>query len=211
MAKVRYSVWVLSVLISSLLLASCGGGGSQGSSQPDYKSIKTMVLDIMQSEDGKKTIANTLKDKKVKEELLLDTSTIQSSLIQSFAKPDNPKIKEAFQDPKFTTTLAKAMKNEQKNLMKDLMKDPEYQKLLISTLQDPEYERAMLQLMKSSAYRKQTMQIMMEALQSPLFQAKLLKLMEKAAEEAMKPKKQGQGGGGGGDSQSGDGGDGGGQ
>lgn len=194
--------WLLLTL--SLMLSSCSsGGGQQGSSQPDYKTVKTMVLDILQTEEAKKTVSEMMKDDKFKQSMMLDQSTIQSTLVQSISDPNNPHIKEAFKDPKFASTIAKSMKSENKQLMKDLMKDPEYQKELMSIMKDPEFEKGLMDLMKSSAYRKQTMQIMKESLQSPLFQEELMKLMTKATEEMMKPKeekkgkKKGGGGGGG--------------
>ncbi|WP_139492757.1 spore germination lipoprotein GerD [Brevibacillus dissolubilis] len=218
MTKTRYSFWLFSLIGVSMLLASCGGGQQQGVAQPDYKTTKAMVLDIIQTDEAKKAVVDIMKDEKVQQEVVMNPETMRTTLIQSFAKPDNPQIKEAFQDPKFTGTLAKAMKDEQKKLMKDLMKDPEYQKMLIQTMKDPEFEKNMMDLMKSSAYRKQTMAVMKEALDSPLFEAEMVKLMVKAQEEAMKPKTQakkqsggdGESGGSGGDGGGGEGGGGGG-
>ncbi|MGC5327750.1 spore germination lipoprotein GerD [Brevibacillus sp. SYSU BS000544] len=196
MSKVRIAFWMPSLLITMMMLTSCGGGGgqAQASSQPDYKTVKTMVLDIMQTEEAKKTVSTMMKDEKFKQSMILDASTVRTTLVQSLANPKNPQIKEAFSDPKFTSTLAKSMKEENKNLLKDLMKDPEYQKMMISVLKDPEFEKNLLDLMKSSAYRQHTMQIMKEALKSPLFQEELLKLMTKATEEMMKPETLKQGG-----------------
>ncbi len=183
--------WSVLIVSLSLLITSCGGGSqSQGQSQPDYKSVKSMVLDIMQTEEAKKTLSTMMKDEKFKQNVVMDESTVRTTLIKSIAQPNNPQIKEAFKDPKFTTVLAKSMKNENKQLLKDLMKDPEYQKLMIDIMKDPEYQKSLLDLMKSSAYRKQTMQVMKESLQSPLFQAQLLKLMESANESMMKPQQE---------------------
>ncbi len=186
----RRYLWVSSLLAATLLLSSCGFGGNQSrqQSQPDYKTMKTMVLDIMQTEEAKDSIARMMKDERFKKEMVLDTAAVRTTLLKSLADPKSPQIKEAFHDPKFTSTLAKSMKDENKKLLKDLMKDPEYQKMLISVMQDPEFEKRLMQLMKSSAYRQQTMQIMKEALQSPLFQADMVKLMTKANEEMTKPK-----------------------
>lgn len=196
MGKVRISFWMTTFIASMLLLSSCGGGGgkAQGSSQPDYKTIKTMVLDIMQTEEAKKTVSKMMKDEKFKQSMILDTSTVRTTLIKSIADPKNPQIKEAFNDPKFTSTLAKSMKNENKELLKDLMKDPEYQKMMVSVMKDPEFEKNLMDLMKSSAYRQQTMQVMKEAIKSPLFQAELLKIMTKVNEDMMKPKEEKKGG-----------------
>lgn len=213
MTIIRRNV-LLAVLGISLLLTSCGGGGggqAQGKSTPDYKTVKTMVLDIMQTEDAKKALAKVMQDEKFKQSMIMDETMIRTTLIQSLGNPQNPQIKEAFRDPKFAGELAKIMKNENKKLIKDLMKDPEYQKMMIGILKDPEFERHLIEVMKSSAYRQQTMQIMKEAMQSPLFQAEMVKIMTKAAEEMTKPKEQKKKGGGqGGGQGSGDGGGGGG-
>lgn len=206
MGKKAMTFW--SLVIVCLVMTSCTGGGqAQGTSQPDYKSVKDMVLDILQTDEAKKSVEKMMKDEKFKQNIMLDESTVKTTLIQSMADPKNPQIKEAFKDPKFASTLAKSMKDEHKKLMKDLMKDPDYQKMLITVMKDPEFEKNLMELMKSSAYRKQTMTIMKESLQSPLFQDEMMKLMTKSQEEMMKPKelkkgkKKGgeEGGGGGGD------------
>ncbi|MGE5704957.1 MAG: spore germination lipoprotein GerD [Clostridia bacterium] len=190
MRNSRYVGLLLAILI--FLLSGCGAGGqAQQSSQPDYKSVKDMVLDILQTEEAKKAVSTMMKDEKFKQSMILDESTVRTTLIQSIAKPDNPQIKEAFKDPKFTSALAKTMKSENKTLMKDLMKDPEYQKQLIEVMKDPEFEKNMLDLMKSSAYRKQMMQVMKESMKSPLFQAEMMKMMETVTEDMMKPKQMG--------------------
>ncbi|UYZ13448.1 spore germination lipoprotein GerD [Brevibacillus sp. WF146] len=187
MRKRTVSFWLL--LAVSLVMTSCGvGGTAQNTTHPDYRSMKDMVLDILKTDEAKKSVINMMKDESFKRSLIMDESTVRTALIQSISKPDNPQIKEAFKDPKFTSTLAKSMKNEHKALMKDLMKDPEYQKMMISIMRDPEFEKNMMELMRSSAYRKQTMQIMKEAMQSPLFQAEMMTLMTKATEDMMKPK-----------------------
>ncbi|WP_232699832.1 spore germination lipoprotein GerD [Brevibacillus daliensis] len=203
------TVWFRYIILMTfvLLISGCTGTSSSTESQPDYKSTKTMVVDILQTEDAKKAVENMMKDENFQKKLALTPDMVRTTLIQSIAKPNNPQIKEAFKDPTFTSTLAKSMKDENKKLLKDLMKDPEYQQMMISILKDPEFEKSLLDLMKTSAYRKQTMQIMKDTLESPLFQAEMLKLMTKAQEEMLKPEKKGKGrekkssGGGGGGGQ----------
>ncbi|MED4569910.1 spore germination lipoprotein GerD [Brevibacillus agri] len=208
MRKKALSFWLSAIVC--LVLSSCSGGGqAQGSSQPDYKSVKDMVLDILQTDEAKQSVGKMMKDEKFKQSLMIDESTVRTTLIQSMTNPNSSHIKEAFKDPKFASTLAKSMKDEQKTLMKDLMKDPEYQKQLISVMKDPEFEKNLMDLMKSAAYRQQTMQIMKESLQSPLFQAELMKIMTKVSEDLtkpkeLKPKKKGKGGGSGESGESGD-------
>lgn len=208
MRKMSMTIWLLAIVC--LVMTGCTSGGqAQGTSQPDYKSVKDMVLDILQTDEAKSSVEKMMKDEKFKQNIMLDESTVRTTLIQSMTNPNSPHIKEAFKDPKFASTLAKSMKNEQKTLMKDLMKDPEYQKDLVTLMKDPEFEKNLMDLMKSSAYRQQTMQIMKESLQSPLFQAEMMKLMTKVQEEMTKPKelkpKKGKG------KQGGEGGEGGGE
>lgn len=218
MSKKAISSWLL--VLACLIMTSCVSSGQEQSSQLDYKNMKDMVLDIMQTDEAKKSVEKMMKDENFKQRIIMDESTVRTALIQSMTNPNNTHIKEAFKDPKFASTLAKSMQDEHKKLMKDLMKDPEYQKQLVSILKDPEFEKNLLDLMKSAAYRQQTMQIMKESLESPLFQVELMKLLTKVTEEMTKPKalqskksengrRDGGGGGGGGDGGDG-GGDGGG-
>ncbi|AYB40281.1 spore germination lipoprotein GerD [Brevibacillus laterosporus] len=186
MLNKHFFVALIPVLACGLLLSSCGTT-SQNQSQPDYKSTKTMVLDILQTDEAKKTMESMMKDESFQKNLIMNPETVRTTLIQSIAKPNNPHIKQAFKDPKFTSTLAKSMKAENKKLLKELMKDPEYQQMMLSILKDPEYEKSLLDLMKTSAYRKQTMQIMKDSLESPMFQAEMLKIMTKAQEDMMNP------------------------
>lgn len=188
MGKLRHLL-LFTILFPTTLLVSCAQQTEQ-QAQPDYRTMKSMVIDILQTEEAKDAVGKLLADEKLKQKLVVDPETIRTTLIQTISKPDNAAIKEVFQDPKFASTLAKALQEETKKLMKDLMKDPEYQKMMIELMQDPEFEKQMINLMKSSAYRKQTMQIMKESLQSPMFQEDMLKLMRKASEEMMKPQQK---------------------
>jgi spore germination protein D len=190
LVNVRNSLWLPLLLTVALFVTGCGSSSPQSSSasHPDYKSTKAMVLDILQTDDAKKAVANMMKDEKFKANMVLDSSTLRTTMIQTLGNPKSPQMKQMFESPRFTSQLAKSMKDENKKLMKDLMKDPEYQKMMVSVMKDPEFEKNMMDLMKSSAYRKQTMQVMKESLQSPLFQAEMMKLMTKAAEEMTQPK-----------------------
>src|SRR5690606_31298453 len=96
----------------SLVLAGCGTTQTQPA-QPDYNNVKTMVLDIMETEDAKKSIARILQNDNIKSQLMMDTEMVRSTLINTMASPENTHLKEAFKDPKFASTLAKSMKDEQ--------------------------------------------------------------------------------------------------
>lgn len=189
-----------------ILFSACSPGeGGKQANKPDYKETKQMLVDIMQTEDGKKAVVDILKDPKYQEQILVSEQSIRSTIEKTINEPKNKKkLVEIMKDPKFAAELGKTLKEQNKKLLKDLMKDPEYQKMLIDVMKDPEFEKQLLETMKSSAYRQQMMTVMKDALESPMFQLEMMKLMEKAQKEAAKPKKQkkgqDQGGGGGGSS-----------
>lgn len=218
MAKMVINMKKGNLLLSLLLAGSLSGcatfASPQGGESPDYEQIKTMVQDILQTEDGKKAIQQTLKDESIKKELLMSGEEVKSAVQTTLlSQQGQAQFKKMLDDPTFASKLAKSMQKENRTLLKDLMKDPDYQKMLIQTMKDPEFEKNLLDLMKTSTYRDQMMTVIKDAIQSPLFKDELMKLITKATEEAMKPeaqKKAGGGGGGGGGGQEGGGGGGGG-
>lgn len=215
MLRITYFVSALAVF---LFITGCnqGGQGSQGQ-KPDYKETKQMVLDILQTDEGKKVITETLTDPKVKQKVILSDVKMQQTIEKSLTSPENKKqLQEVMKDPKFAASFAKAIKEENKKLQKDLMKDPEYQAMMIQLLDNPEAQKILLDTMKSKAYRQQTMNVMKEAMESPMFRLEIMQLLEKVYEEQTKPEKKdkkGKGGGGqdggGGGSENGGGGGGG--
>lgn len=195
--------WIPFSLVFALLFVTigCNAGGEQA--KPDYKETKQMVLDIIQTDEGKKIISEVVTDPKVKEKVILSDVKIQQTIESALTSPENAKqIQEVMKDPKFASSFAKAIKDQNKELQKDLLKDPKYQEMIINIWKDPEAEQLLLDVMKSKAYRQQTMAIMKESLDSPMFRAELMELLSKVYEEETKPKKKGkkgeQGGGGGG-------------
>ncbi|NBI30387.1 spore germination lipoprotein GerD [Chengkuizengella marina] len=195
----------MSKLIKSLifillicLTTSCGSDQSGGTQA--YKDTKSMVLDILQSEDGKKIITEALeKDEESKNgpKMLQKLPTQQKEEIQGavkllFTDPSFPKYFEDMmkKDPKFTGEFAKTIQEQNKDIHKELLKDPEYQALLLEVMKDPEYKDMIFEIMKGKEYRKQTMGIMQDALNSPLFRVELMDLLKKAMEEETKPKEE---------------------
>lgn len=206
-------IGLISVIMTVALLTSCGAGGqSQGA---DYKETKTMVLDILKSDDGKKAIqkaqgggssgggdegggeggegsggggggGSQMKSLSVGDQQMLQTA-VKDVLT---AEGTTQIIQNLMKDPKFAGDFAKTIKKENKQLLKDLMKDPEYQKDLAVVMKNPEYEKMLMDTMKSTQYRQQMMTVIQESLQSPLFKAQLIQLMSKALEEQMKPGKE---------------------
>ncbi len=162
----------------------------------DYSAVKSMVVDILKTEDGQKAIGEaTLRSSSVDSTQLRILQTGEGQKLQMAVKEilSDPAyalpLKEMMVDPKFAGDFAKALRTEMKDINKALIKDPEYQQALIDVMKDPQIKQMILETMKGSEYRKQMMTVMKESFDNPLFKADILKLMEKALEEQSKPKK----------------------
>jgi spore germination protein D len=199
MTKRRLYRIIIPTVCLILLISGCGAGAQQSGGM-NYKDMKAMVVDILDSEEAKKAI------KKANEAgggiQMLNTEEgqqIQLAVKEVLTDPNYPKhLEKMMTDPKFAGDFAKAVSKENKQLHKDLMKDPEYQTLMIDVMKNPEFEKILLDTLKGKEYRTQAMAVFQEALENPLFKVELMKLMKKVMEEESKPKKKEEGGGGGG-------------
>lgn len=185
-------VAIFIILVS--VLSSCGQESS-GSSGPSYKEIKSMVIDILQTEEGQKAI---------QEASLVGQDTDQNQLIQMLSTPQGQQMQLAVKeimtdpsyhkhlqmlmtDPKFAGEFAKAIQKENEQIHKGLLKDPEYQTMLLEVFNNQEFKEILFEVMKSKEYRQQTMTVMQESLEDPIFKLEMLELLKKAVEEASEP------------------------
>lgn len=193
MRNVKNRMFFRMLLLSAVIMIVTGCASEQESGgQANYEETKKMVVDILKTDDGKKALEEALKDKEVRQSIVMDqkavNDTIQSTLTSEKGKEFWQK---AFEDPKFAEGFAKSMKEEHEKLMKSLMKDPDYQKMLLSVMKDPEMQKTMQEAMKSQEFRKHLQTIIDETLSSPLYKAKIEDSLLKAAEEAGKQKEGG--------------------
>ncbi|WP_409343389.1 spore germination lipoprotein GerD [Paenibacillus sp. MBLB4367] len=188
--------WIrlIPVLLACLLLVSCGSGSGGQSQTQSYKDTKSMVLDVLKTEDGQKAIKEASEKNKDKTAKLLSSGEgvqIQTAVKDVLTDPSNSKlIEKTMTDPKFAGDFAKAIQKSNKDLHKDLMKDPEYQKSMLELMNSTDYEKMLLSVMKSPQYRQQVMTVMEESLKSPLFKAQLMELFKKVAQDEMKPSEE---------------------
>lgn len=175
--------------------ASSTGGGNT------YKDTKSMVLDILKTEDGRKAIQQATIHENSKLQLLSagDTQQLQLAVKDVLVDTENNQfLQKMISDPKFAGQFAKAIQKDTKQLQKDLLKDPEYQKAMMDAMKSPDFETMLLDTMKGNAYRTQTKAVIQESLQSPIFRLEMMELMKKVLQEESMPKQQGQQGKGGG-------------
>ncbi|MFC3040879.1 spore germination lipoprotein GerD [Virgibacillus xinjiangensis] len=188
---------------SFILLAACGGNTAAGN-EGEYDTTKKMVVDILQTEDGKKAIQEIMADEEMKKELVIETDVVKKSINETLAGEKGKEMwKKLFEDPKFVEGFAKSMEDQQQQLIKKLMNDAEYQEKMLELLKDPKMTEQLLSVMKSQEFRAHLEKTIQETLETPTFQAKIQEILLKAAEK--------QGSGGGGQQQSGGQGGGGGQ
>ncbi|WP_340025982.1 spore germination lipoprotein GerD [Paenibacillus sp. FSL K6-1096] len=214
-----------------LALTACGGEQSSSSSgQVGYKEMKTMVVDILKSDEGKKAVEEALASPSSEEGgggstsglsmkmmPMQTTEQIRIAVKDTITAPEYQKeIEKIMTDPQFAGEFAKAINKQSKELHLQLIKDPSYQKSVGEIMKSPEMMKMFLDLTKTSDYRKQSMTIMQEAMQNPLFRMEVLDLLKTVVQDELQPKvekkdagKEGGGGEdkGGGDSKKQEGGD----
>ncbi|MFJ5771375.1 spore germination lipoprotein GerD [Psychrobacillus sp. NPDC093180] len=171
------------ILLSLGLLAGC----SSSTAPPSYEENKKMLIDALQTEDGKKAIRTLLDDPQFKELLVIDHEQVKKSVEQTMLSKEAEEFwKEVYQDPKFSETMAKSMVKQQEELMKALMKDPTYLKDLESFFGSAEMKKELEKVLQSSDMRKEMQKVVEETIQSPLLQTKWQKLVEEAGSGSQK-------------------------
>lgn len=219
-------VSVCVVIFLVMALPACGpeqsGGG--GGNQVSYKEVKSMVIDILGSEEAQKALEKASTAQYGESTLQMKSMTPQDQeqvriTVKDVLTSDgyDAVLKKLMTDPKFAGEFAKAVSKDNKQIHKDLMKDPMYQKELVDMFKAPEMQKIITDSMKTPDVRKIVNSTVTEAMQNPLFKLEIMKLLQTAVKEELTPKEsgkkkeQGGGEGGGGEEGGGEGGSGGGE
>ncbi|KON85765.1 spore gernimation protein GerD [Sporosarcina globispora] len=172
-------------------ISGCGQGEA-GVGQMDYEQTKKMVVDILKTDEGKKALEELMTDEKMQQKLVMDQKVVADTIEKTLTSDKGTEFwKKSFDDPKFAESMAKSMQKENEQLLKDLMKDPEYRGMMIEILKDPELEKEITDVLKSKEYREHLQKVMTETFESPLFKAKIQDILLKAAEETKSGGQQG--------------------
>lgn len=189
----RKGVFLL-LIMTIFILASCSG--KDAVEQLDYDQTKKMIVDILKTDDGKKAIREIMEDQDIKQKLVMDQAVVKETIEQTLTSEKGQDFwKKSFEDPKFAESVALSMKKEHEELLKNLMKDPEYQSLMIDILNNPELKDDFAKSLKSKDFRKHLQEVVTETIDSPLYKAKIQDLLLKAAEESGKGQDDKKGGG----------------
>ncbi|MBB6636456.1 spore germination lipoprotein GerD [Cohnella thailandensis] len=221
--------WILALFGIVISLSGCGPETSSGGGeQMSYKDVKSMVIDILGSSEAQEALQKASTAKYGASGLHMQSLTpqdqeeVRTAVKDVLTSPEYDKILQGIMtDTKFAGEFAKAVSKDNKQLQKDLLKDPAYQKELTNILKGKEMQTVMFEAMKSTEYRTQMMSAVQEAVQNPIFKLELMKILQDVVKQELNPqtkdqaKKGGDSGGeGGGDSggggEGGEGGEGGG-
>ncbi|MEV5026414.1 spore germination lipoprotein GerD [Paenibacillus sp. LPE1-1-1.1] len=188
--------WALLSVISAMVfvLAGCGAEPSGGNEQVSYKDLKSMVIDILKTEDAQKALQESSQQmsgysgQTSKLLSVQDQEEVRLAVKDVLISPQYDKvIKKLMVDPRFAGEFAKSVNKQNKEIHKELIKDPSYQADLIKVLKNPEMDKMILEVLQSTQYRKEVMSLMQDAMQNPLFRLEVLDLMKKAVQEELKP------------------------
>ena len=196
-------------IISTVMFIMAGcGANNEASQDTDYDQTKKMVVDILQTDDGKKALQEIITDDNMKQHLVMESDTVKEAITEALVSDKGAQMwQKLFEDPDFVKSFQESMEDEQKKLYKSLMNDSDYQEQMLDLLQNPEISDQTLKLMKSQQYRAHLEETIQQTLETPTFQAKMQEVLLKAAEKQQQSS-GGQGSGGGGGESQGEGGEG---
>lgn len=139
------------------------------------------MTDAIQTEDGKKTLRKILAEEDFRELLVLEQPEVKKSIEETLLSEKGDEFwKKAFEDPKFTESIAKSLKDQQEDVMKELMDDASFQKQLEAFFKQPDMQKQMEDILKSSTMKEQYEKAIEETINSPLLQMKWEKLIQEA-------------------------------
>ncbi|PIC58276.1 spore gernimation protein [Sporosarcina sp. P12(2017)] len=147
--------------------------------------MKKMMTDAIQTEDGKKALRKLMTDPEFRELLVLEQPEVKQSIENVLLSKEGELFwKTTFEDPKFTESIAKSMKKQQADIMKDLMGDASFQKELEKFFGQPDMMKQMENIVNSATLKKEMEKAIEDTINSPLMQAKWQELIMKAGKGA---------------------------
>ncbi|MGW8959909.1 spore germination lipoprotein GerD [Paenibacillus sp. NPDC055715] len=205
------------ICVLGVALTGCGSDQSSAPPQNSYKEMKTMVVDILKSDDGKKAVEEALTGESstskegqsgqgsggsggsMQMKMIMPTQSTEQMKIavkDTLVSPEYKKeIEKIMTDPRFAGEFAKAINSQSKQLHMQLIKDPSYQKSIEAMLKSPELTKMYMDLTKTPEYRKQSMTVMHDAMQNPIFRLEVMNLLKTVVQEELQPKVEKKSGG----------------
>ncbi|WP_232463524.1 spore germination lipoprotein GerD [Tumebacillus avium] len=180
----------VAIIFAIVMIGGCGsqpqgsGGSQETDAKAQYNETKQMVLDILHTKEGMDTLKDIVRDPQFKRSLAINETDVQVAMLKALTDGSaHATLEEQMRNPKFASALAKSFKKDNESVLKELLRDPEYQEMMLVLLKSPEFTQNLYDLMKTPEYRKQTMAIMTQSLQNPEFKLLYLDLLKQAIRE----------------------------
>lgn len=153
-------------------------------SEHSYDTTKKMVIDIIQTDEGKKALMDVLSDDEMESVLILDNDVVKDTIADVLNSEDGVDTwTNYFSDPMFAQEFASSMEENHKGLLNNLMTDADFQKYFLDVLKNTEVSEQMIGALKSQPFREYLEETIEDALNSPSFQSKMTDTLLKAAEK----------------------------
>lgn len=180
---------LLSILCLVLLIA-CTNTPEQAKDR-EYETTKQMIVDILQTEEGKKALSEILNDEAMKQRLVIESDIVKNAISDQLLSDEGQAVwTNYFNDPKFSASFAAAMEPEHIALFKKMMHDAEFQQQMIELMQDPELMNHLIVQLQSQAFRAHLEKIIEQALETPAFQEKINEMVSRITEKSADEKKE---------------------
>lgn len=158
--------------------------GNQTKNELDYEQTKQMMIDVLQTDEGKKALLDVISDDKLKQHLIINSDTVKETISKTLISKQGKEMwKSLFTDPSFLESFYSSIAEEQQKMFKQLMNDAEFQKQMLELLQNPEMKDQTLTLLKSQQFREHLEKTITETVENPLFKAKLQKSLQDGDEQ----------------------------
>lgn len=172
------------IFVLLLLALSLVGCSDAKSTTLSYEEVKKIMVDAVQTEDGKKAIRQLFEDKSFRELLILNTEEVKKATEEALLSKEAMDFWIAtFEDPKFKEAFAKSMQKQQEDLMKGLLNDASYQEDLTAFFGQPDMQKQLETILKGAVMRKELEKVVMETIENPLLQTKWQELIKKSGGE----------------------------
>lgn len=182
----RVNLWLVMITTCFVLLISCSNN-TEPTKELDYDATKKMIVDILQTEDGKKALSEVLNDDTMKQRLVIDSDTMRDALKKQLLAEEGKEVwAQYFKDPDFVESFASSLEKEHIDMLKRAMNDPAFQKQMIETFQDPALSEHYLTILKSQAFREHLEKLIEQSLNTPSFQGKIKKMIDEGNVESSK-------------------------
>lgn len=152
--------------------------------EKDYDATKKMVMDIVQTEEGKKAIRDVMRDDEMKKLLVIDADETKQAIEETLSSEQSVDMwKKLFEDPTFIEVFYKSVEDEHKKFMEKLLADPAIQEKVMEILEDPKMTDQFEKLMKSTTYKEHLKKVIEETYETPTFKKRTHDIMKKIVEE----------------------------